>query len=71
MRSVLLGRMLFAVILSWVACFVSGGAGAAEQVDIQAVRQKAEQGDAKAQFNLGLMYDNGRGVKQDDGQARQ
>ena len=26
----------------------------------------AEQGDASAQFNLGLMYDNGQGVKQDD-----
>ena len=29
----------------------------------------AEQGDAKAQFNLGLMYGNGRGVKQDDFEA--
>ena len=25
----------------------------------------AEQGDASAQFNLGMMYDNGRGVPQD------
>ncbi|WP_315496945.1 tetratricopeptide repeat protein, partial [Haemophilus parahaemolyticus] len=25
----------------------------------------AEQGDAAAQFNLGVMYGNGRGVKQD------
>ena len=25
----------------------------------------AEQGDADAQFNLGNMYDNGKGVKQD------
>ena len=29
----------------------------------------AEQGDADAQYNLGLMYDNGRGVKQDDFEA--
>ena len=29
----------------------------------------AEQGDASAQFNLGMMYDNGQGVKQDDVQA--
>ncbi|MDG4594290.1 MAG: SEL1-like repeat protein [Candidatus Contendobacter sp.] len=71
MRSVFLGRMLFVVILSWAACFVSGGAGAAAQVDVQAVRQKAEQGDAAAQFNLGLMYANGKGVKQDYAQARQ
>jgi len=26
----------------------------------------AEQGDVDAQYNLGLMYDNGRGVPQDD-----
>ncbi len=29
----------------------------------------AEQGDADAQYNLGVMYDNGRGVRQDDGEA--
>ena len=29
----------------------------------------AEQGNAKAQFNLGLMYENGQGVPQDDKQA--
>ena len=32
-------------------------------------RKAAEQGDAKAQYNLGVMYDNGRGVPEDDGQA--
>ena len=26
----------------------------------------AEQGNAKAQYNLGLMYDNGEGVPEDD-----
>jgi len=29
----------------------------------------AEQGNARAQFNLGLMYDKGRGVPQDDKEA--
>ena len=29
----------------------------------------AEQGDAVAQFNLGVMYENGRGVPQDDAYA--
>lgn len=29
----------------------------------------AEQGEADAQYNLGVMYDNGRGVKQDDFEA--
>ena len=28
------------------------------------IQKKAEQGDAEAQFNLGVLYDNGEGVKQ-------
>ena len=32
-------------------------------------RQAAEQGYAPAQANLGLLYDYGRGVPQDDGEA--
>ncbi|MFM8234327.1 MAG: tetratricopeptide repeat protein, partial [Holophagaceae bacterium] len=32
-------------------------------------RLAADQGHASAQFNLGVMYDNGRGVPQDDVQA--
>ena len=32
-------------------------------------RPLAEQGHAAAQYNLGLMYDNGEGVAQDDGKA--
>ena len=32
-------------------------------------RPLAEQGDADAQFNLGVMYDNGRGVTQDYAEA--
>ena len=31
--------------------------------------KKAEQGDASAQFNLGVMYDDGQGVPQDYIQA--
>jgi len=29
----------------------------------------AEQGDAMAQFNLGVMYDEGQGVARDDAKA--
>ena len=36
---------------------------------LQEFRPLAEQGDAKAQFNLGFMYDNGQGVPQDDVEA--
>jgi len=32
-------------------------------------RKAAEQGDADAQFNLGVMYDEGHGVLQDDAEA--
>ncbi|WP_413700292.1 tetratricopeptide repeat protein [Psychromonas sp. KJ10-10] len=32
-------------------------------------RKAAEQGDADAQFSLGVMYNNGRGVLQDYKQA--
>ncbi len=32
-------------------------------------RPLAEQGDALAQYNLGLMYDTGQGVPQDDAEA--
>ena len=35
------------------------------QDDLNTVRQAAEQGDATAQFNLGIMYANGRGVLKD------
>ncbi len=38
----------------------------AGQSSIQDVRTAADQGDAEAQHNLGVMYDKGQGVKQDD-----
>ena len=37
--------------------------------EIDAIRFAAEQGDAKAQSNLGLMYDQGLGVSQDYAEA--
>lgn len=37
--------------------------------EVKALRQKADQGDAAAQFHLGVMYGNGRGVPQDYAQA--
>ena len=36
---------------------------------VQAIRLAAEQGDADAQYNLGVMYDNGEGVPEDDAEA--
>ena len=43
--------------------------GLSAQDNLDAVRQAADQGDAEAQYNLGLMYDNGEGVLQDDAEA--
>ena len=40
-----------------------------EVPDVEAVRLAAEQGDAAAQINLGVMYAEGRGVPQDDAEA--
>ena len=37
--------------------------------DLKALRVKAESGDAAAQFQLGLAYDEGRGIAQDSVQA--
>ena len=41
------------------------------QDDLDTVRQAAEQGDARAQFNLGIMYDNGEGVPQGRSRGRE
>jgi hypothetical protein len=40
-----------------------------EESPLEDVRTCAEQGDADAQNNLGLMYDNGEGVPEDDAEA--
>ena len=36
---------------------------------LRGFRSYAEQGDASAQFNLGVMYDNGEGVPENDAEA--
>ena len=39
------------------------------QDNLDTVRQAAEQGDAAAQFSLGFMYHEGKGVLKDDAEA--
>ena len=54
------------------AVIVAGGLAVrvlSAQDNLDAVRQAAEQGDATAQFNLGVMYAKGEGVLQDDAAA--
>ncbi|MBQ7733048.1 MAG: sel1 repeat family protein [Synergistaceae bacterium] len=44
---------------------ILGAIPAFADVDFQEVKRLAEQGDAKAQYNLALMYGKGEGVTQD------
>jgi TPR repeat protein len=60
-------RLLLLVAVAWLAlplapCF-------ADSPSLAETRTKAEQGDAAAQFNLGLMYRNGEGVPKDYAEA--
>ena len=68
-------RVLFAVILV-MACATGAAAGPAEDAEsayqhgdyalaAQLLRPLAEQGNATAQFNLGVLYANAQGVPQD------
>ena len=41
----------------------------AQVPDLERMRTLAEQGDARAQYNLGLMYGDGEGVPEDDVEA--
>ena len=72
-------RFLFALILV-VACATGAAADSYEDalsaflrkdyaLAAQLFRLIAEQGNAKAQYNLGLMYDKGQGLPQDDREA--
>ncbi len=71
-----MNRVVSAVIIGLAAPAWAGfdeGVAAYERGDYETAlrefRPLAEQGDADAQFNLGIMYDNGRGVPQDYVQA--
>ena len=62
------------VSVSVIALFLGVGASAPlaeaqEPLNIEELRAKAEAGDAISQYNLGVMYDFGNGVPQDDAAA--
>ena len=67
----LLGGMLAVLLVSGVACKQSSSVQAPAQTvstdtpEIAALRVTANAGDAHAQWHLGVMYRNGRGVPQD------
>ena len=60
-------RLPFLVITAWLA--LSLWACSEEHPSVVEIRTKAEQGDAKAQFNLGGMYYIGQDVPQDADEA--
>lgn len=60
-RIVKLGIVLLSVLLALNHVFAQ---------TFEETKRKAEQGDAKAQANLGLMYAEGKGVKQDLAMAK-
>jgi len=64
------GRYL-ALIVFVVGGFCSAASGDDTSLhkSLDALKAKAEQGDANAQFNLGLAYHDGAGVPRDDAEA--
>ena len=66
-RSVTRWFGVLGVTVALVGLISQGTASA--QTPLAETRQKADQGDATAQYNLGNIYANGEGVPQDDAQA--
>ncbi len=63
---------LAAVLVGLSALILSSSVRAQQPVSelpLDELRARAEQGDAQAQYNLGVMYATGRGVPQDDAEA--
>ena len=57
------------VLNAAILVLVFAVAVAAQSTEIEQLRLAAEQGYARAQFNLGVMYATGRGVPKDDAKA--
>lgn len=55
--------------LSAMMILLLAAVGAASAADLAATQRAAEQGDAEAQFDLGVMYDYGDGVAKDKAKA--
>ena len=58
-------RFVAAVLMALVVCVPVE----AQTPEIDALRARAEQGEAEAQYDLGVMYANGLGVPEDDAEA--
>jgi hypothetical protein len=62
-------KLLISTFVSLLLIGFTGGAYG--QPDFEETKRLAEQGYAAAQYNLGIMYERGRGVPQDDAEAAQ
>ena len=60
-----MNTLLKKMMVALLALGIGQAAWADDVPDLQKTLQSARQGNAAAQFNLGLMYDSGRGVRQD------
>ena len=60
-----MNTLLKKMMVALLALGIGQAAWADSVPDFKKMLQAAEQGNADDQFNLGLMYDNGRGVRQD------
>ena len=60
-----------AVVPALAAALLAAGCAGGQTSDekLENLRARAEQGDADAQFGLGVMYDDGEGVPEDDREA--
>ena len=59
------GKLLYAALLVFILITPKGLLAEEAAESLKETYQKAEDGDADAQFNLGLMYDTGESVPQD------
>ena len=59
----ILQKICFVLLLTTLSSVYAGNCF--EDKDIEDCRVKAEQGDSSAQYNLALMYSNGKGVPKD------
>src|SRR5712691_4348728 len=65
-----LGRVAFVLAIAAAPPFALAQAPSTSgPATLGELRAAAEEGEAKAQFNLGVMYDNGQGVPQDYNEA--
>ena len=66
-----MNTLLKKMMLALLALGIGQAVWADSVPDFKETLQAAEQGNADAQFNLGVMYDTGQGVRQDYAQAVQ